>query len=362
MNVTYLINTLSVGGAERGMARLLSGLPPDQFDVTVVALATRGGRIVEQLPENVRVVDLDIESPLEITRLRTVWNEISETDVLVTSLYHATQIGRIFGTLRRVPIILSWRHNENLKTATRQRLFGLLSPLDTAVLADSNAAKSGAIKSGVAAEKIRRVPIAGIDPSEYSPVTHRPKERVTIGTVGRLTSQKNMHAVLDIAANLKQEPIEFRIAGRGPQRDELQRRIQENSLSNVTLEGFVDSVPEFLENLDIYFQPSIREGLCITVVEAMATGLPVVASNVGGITESVVPGETGYLEEPSSTDAFTQHLLDLTTDPERRAAYGTASRRRVVENYSQERLVEEFLNVLDEVGAYNEAAEDESYL
>ena len=358
VRVTYLINTLSVGGAERGMARLLAGLAPEEFDVTVVGLATRGGGIVDQLPDHVTVCDLGIESPLHAARLSPVWDALSETDVLVTSLYHATQVGRLLGTLRRVPVVLSWQHNERLASAVRQRLFGLLSVLDTAVLADSAAAVDGAVASGVPAEKVRQVPIAGIDTSAYRPVTHGPKSQVVVGTVGRLTPQKNVHAVLDVADSLSAAPIEFRIAGDGPQRAELERRARTAGIDNVRFEGFVDSVPSFLAELDIYFQPSRREGLCITVVEAMAAGLPVVASAVGGITETTVPGETALLASPSATGAFADHIRELAADHERRAAYGAAGRERVAEHYSRERLVESFRSVLRDAGVWDGPRED----
>jgi glycosyltransferase involved in cell wall biosynthesis len=253
----------------------------------------------------------------------------------------------VFGTIQCVPVILSWQHNERLESSLRQRLFGLLSPLDTTVLADSQAAVRGAVDSGVPAEKVHHVPIAGIDLDEYRPVSHGTRDVVTAGTVGRLAPQKNMHAVLDVAASLRDEPIEFRIAGKGPQRAELEHRIWAESLDNVTLEGFVESVPRFLSELDVYLQPSVREGLCVTVVEAMAAGLPVVGSAVGGITETVVPGETGMLEDPSSTDAFAADVLELSGDHELRAAYGAAARERVAAHYSRERLVEEFLEAID---------------
>jgi len=343
IRVTYLINTLGVGGAERGMARLLSGLAPDRFNVTVVALTTGGGGIADLLPDHVTVTALGIDSLCDIPNLWSLWLELSETDVLVTSLYHATQIGRVLGTIRRVPTILSWQHNECFKSPLRRHLFGLLSPLDTAVLADSQAAVAGAVDSGVPGEKVHHVPIAGIDLDEYRPVSHGARDVVTVGTVGRLAPQKNMSTVLDVAASLRDEPIQFRIAGKGPQRNELEHRIRTESLDNVALEGFVESVPDFLGELDIYLQPSAYEGLCVTVVEAMAAGLPVVGSAVGGITETVVPGETGMLEDPSSTDAFAADVLELSDDHEMRAAYGAAARERVAPHYSRERLVEAFL-------------------
>lgn len=349
IQLTYLINTLSVGGAERGMARLLSELPAERFDTTVIGLATHGGDIIEQLPDHVTIVDLHIDSAFDILRLRKIWSELAETDVLVTSLYHATQIGRVLGTLCRVPAILSWQHNERLEKDIRQRLFGTLSFLDTMVLADSQAAASGAIESGIDPARVRRVPIAGIDITDYEPVTHSSTQNITVGTVGRLAPQKNMWAVLDVADKLRAEPIEFRIAGKGPQQTELDRYARENNIYSITFEGFVQSVPNFLSEIDIYFQPSRREGLCITVLEAMAAGLPIVASSVGGITETVIPEKTGILAAPDDIETFAEQILELSDSPDRRASYGSAGRRRVAEKYSHEQLVEEFLNIIEAI-------------
>jgi glycosyltransferase involved in cell wall biosynthesis len=104
---------------------------------------------------------------------------------------------------------------------------------------------------------------------------------------------------------------------------------------------------EELKSSDIYFQPSKWEGLCITVLEAMSCELPVVASSVGGIKDTVIHGETGYKAEPESVEEFCDYIKELSEKPERRKEFGIKGRERVKEKYSAKILKKEFEDALD---------------
>ena len=95
--------------------------------------------------------------------------------------------------------------------------------------------------------------------------------------------------------------------------------------------------------------PSLNEGISNTILEAMATGLPVVATNVGGNPELVVDGLTGRLYGPSEPESLTQALLAYVTDPAARKAHGEAGRARVVQNFSLDAMVERYLALYDEL-------------
>jgi glycosyltransferase involved in cell wall biosynthesis len=142
--------------------------------------------------------------------------------------------------------------------------------------------------------------------------------------------------------------FEFHVIGDGPLRDELCALASDHAPNSVTFHGErpPDKIPSFLNKLDVYFQPSRREGLCITVIEAMACGLPVVGSNAGGISESVVHGETGLLASADDIDKHCEHLRTLGEDDALRQQYGRASRLRVEECYSAEALREKFLDAV----------------
>lgn len=330
------------------MVRLVNELI-DEFDVTVVAL--RGGEqtLVADLHEDVDVVDLDITGARRVHRLGRLWRELRQTDVLLCSLYHAAVLGNPLGWVARVDTTLTWQHNEEFRSTLRRWLFGRITRMSDGILADSETvAEVVAERLPIPSERIHIVPIAGVDTAEFTPAEREERDEVLVGILGRLVEQKNHDAVLTVADALRDEPIRFEIAGDGPRRDELEAQVDAMGLEKVRFQGFVDDVPAFLQGLDIYVQPSHHEGLCITVLEAMACGLPVVGTAVGGLNETVLDGETGYLIEPGDEDALVQRIHELHGDSDLRVAMGRRGRERVVEEYSQTVLVQRFLSVLKE--------------
>ena len=104
-----------------------------------------------------------------------------------------------------------------------------------------------------------------------------------------------------------------------------------------------------MRGLDVFVLPSINEGISNTILEAMATGLPVVAGRVGGNPELVVDGVTGRLYDPADPAGLEQALLPYLTDPALRQAHGAAGRDRVVQNFSLDAMVERYLDLYDEL-------------
>jgi len=347
--LTYFISSLDIGGAQRGMARLLPGLT-DEYDVTVVTFRGGDRSIVPELPDAVTLVDLNIQKLRQVTALQELRPILAETDVLVCSLYHATVVGAIFGWLSGVSNILVWQHNSEFQNLIRRQFFAIACRLSAQVLADSEAVSVMLNRRFRLSEQaVSTVPIAGIDTERYVPAEKTKSVETTVGILGRLVEQKNHDAVLDAAAHLQHLPIQFEIAGKGPRETRLKRIARERELDNVQFRGFVEDVPTFLNGLDIYVQPSHHEGLCITAIEAMSCGLPVVGSDVDGMSDTIVDGETGFLVAPNRTDAFVDRIRHLHENPERQVEMGKRARQNVVENYSQEVLQQSFRDALQSV-------------
>jgi glycosyltransferase involved in cell wall biosynthesis len=117
-----------------------------------------------------------------------------------------------------------------------------------------------------------------------------------------------------------------------------------------------DDVPELLPAFDVYVQPSLVEPLGLSILEAMAAGLPVVASQVGGIPEIVVPGETGILVPPSSAEALADGVAALLDAPNLRAVMGQAGRTRVLSDFSPDEQVDRIESVFTRVARPRRAA------
>jgi glycosyltransferase involved in cell wall biosynthesis len=213
------------------------------------------------------------------------------------------------------------------------------------ILADSDAVSESVIDNhGVSKSKIQNVPIAGINTNVFSPrFDGSDSDKTLVATVGRLVEAKGYSELLEVAKTVNGK-YEFDIVGDGPERE----RFESKAPDNVQFKGRVDNkeIPSVLSSCDLYFQPSHNEGLCMTVIEAMACELPVVASAVGGITESVVPEETGFLCQPKDVECFSERIRQLGNDPELRTRMGRRGRERVKENYSAEALADAFRDTL----------------
>jgi glycosyltransferase involved in cell wall biosynthesis len=165
-----------------------------------------------------------------------------------------------------------------------------------------------------------------------------------VGNVARLAEQKGQRDLIAAAPHvLERNPdVRFIVAGDGELRGELERLAQPLG-DRFTLLGARDDVPDLLASFDVFAFPSRFEGLCLAVIEAQAAGVPVVATPVGGIRETVVDGETGWLVPPRDVDALAERIiwcLDHADDARRVAA---EAKRRVVERFSVNRMVADTL-------------------
>jgi len=342
--LTYLITGLQFGGANIGMVRLLSELSPEEFDVTVVSVTTTSDDVVPMLPDHITLHKLDAESKFALHELLPLVRILRETDILVCSLFHATAVGTTLGRVLNVPTMIAWHHNTNHpnRNGLRNRIYRYAYRANDRILADSVAVERLLIDDfDIDQSKISIVPIAGVDTERFRPGTSQSTNSgvTDVVTVGRLTEQKGYRDLLTCAERLG-SAYHFHIVGTGPERATLEREAP----SNVSIEGKIasDQLPDFLGRADIYFQPSKWEGLCMTVIEAMACGLPVVASAVGGITESTVRGETGFLCEPEDVDCFCTRIRQLGNDSDLRREMGQNGRERVIERYSADVLADAF--------------------
>lgn len=346
--LTYLITGLQYGGANIGMVRLLSELEPDEFDITVVSVVETSDDVVDMLPEHVTIHQLNISNLADTYRLPKLILLLRGTDVLVCSLFHASVVGIPIAHLIDIPNIFVWQHNTEFKNEVRRMVYKHLYRLSDHVLADSKAVSTMLSEEfDVPQTKVSELPIAGVDTTQFTPTEtdSLDSHNIKIGTIARLVEQKGLFDLIACAKRLGSR-YQFEIIGQGPQR----RELEQDAPANVSFRGTVteERLRELLASYDIYFQPSKHEGLCMTVIEAMSCGLPVVASSVGGIRESVIHNETGYLCDARNIDCFCSSLEKLATYQELRQEMGSTGRERVVTRYSKSALADAFREAVDQ--------------
>jgi sugar transferase (PEP-CTERM/EpsH1 system associated) len=193
--------------------------------------------------------------------------------------------------------------------------------------------------------------------------TFAPAGSMLIGTVGRLDAVKDQIGLIEAFHRLRQQLPEWQerlrlvLVGEGPQREVLEAKIESVGLAgHVQLLGNRTDVAALLSEFDIFALSSIAEGMPGAVLEAMASGLPVVATRVGGVGEVVVDGATGTLVEPGDPAALAQALRGYVEDASRRHRHGHAGRERVEQHFSLPAMLAGYTSLYDEVLAGRDQA------
>ncbi|GAB3678508.1 TIGR03088 family PEP-CTERM/XrtA system glycosyltransferase [Salinisphaera aquimarina] len=213
-----------------------------------------------------------------------------------------------------------------------------------------DAAKTRLIRNGIDVERFRPAP------SPFDPVDSLVEgdKMVRIGTVGRLDRVKDFGTLINAFAvlcdDLPNNRLELMIVGEGGERATLEQQVTELGLGDrVTLTGPRDDVEQLLHTLDIYVCSSIAEGVALTILEAMASSLPIVATNVGGNPELVIAGETGILVASGAPGEMAAAIRTLVESPEQARAYGVAGRVRARAQFSLETMRLQYCQLYDEL-------------
>jgi glycosyltransferase involved in cell wall biosynthesis len=181
-------------------------------------------------------------------------------------------------------------------------------------------------------------------------------ENLVIGTVGRLETVKNQLTLVQAFLQLldrepkARERLRLVIIGDGPLRMESTKLLKDANADRLAwLPGERDDVPAIMRFLDLFVLPSLREGISNTILEAMASGLPVVATRVGGNPELVEEGKTGLLIPPVNSIALAHAIRSYLLHPELLSIHGQAGRKRAEDCFSLEKMVSGYTGVYDKL-------------
>jgi glycosyltransferase involved in cell wall biosynthesis len=169
-----------------------------------------------------------------------------------------------------------------------------------------------------------------------------------VGIVGRLVEQKGHRFLLEAAPEVldRHPDVQLVVVGEGPLRAELEALAGRLGVTeHVVFMGARDDVPELMASFDVYVQPSLFEGLCLSVIEAQTVGVPVVATPVGGMRETVVPGVTGLSCTPGDPGSLAAAIVALLDGPVEGAKLAAEAQRRALARFSERRMVERTLGL-----------------
>ena len=199
--------------------------------------------------------------------------------------------------------------------------------------------KVAIVHEGVDVERAAAVPSGNVHAALFLP-TRAP----VVGNVGALVAQKNQHMLIDAAALVVRDvpDARFVILGEGELRSTLEDQIKQKHLErHVFLAGFRADVLELMKDFDVFALSSIQEGMCTSLVDAMAAAKPTVATSVGGVPEVVADGETGFLVPARDHHALAEKIVRLLKDEGLRRRMGEAGLARARRLFTVERMVDE---------------------
>lgn len=372
--VAHVIYALRMGGLENGLVNLINRMPAERYRHAVICL-TDYDRFAERIERD----DVDVfalhkkegKDPLVYLRLLRLLRRLRPDIVHTRNLgaldaqlpaFLAGVPGRIHGEHGRDVGDLHGenRHHHRLRRAFRplvHRYIPLSRDLERYLHT----------RIHVPAARITRI-INGVDTEHFRPDQGRnarqallaetgwPADSRIIGWVGRMEPVKNPLGLVDAFARLHNGPapkmVDNRLIliGGGSQHDDVHRAVVDAGIADhVWLAGQRDDVPELLRALDLFVLPSLAEGISNTVLEALAVGLPVIATDVGGNAELVVPGQCGELVPPDDPAALACAIAAYAGNEIRLAREAYNARERAVEHFSIDGMVAAYGGIYDRV-------------
>jgi len=208
------------------------------------------------------------------------------------------------------------------------------------------------MRSAMGVENVTVIP-NGVDVEEFRPGQRSPASAVTLLSISRLVPRKNIHVLIAAVEQLaaEGEAVSLVIAGTGPEEERI-RRLAEASRANVRFLGFIDEARkrQLLSGGDVFVQLSIREGLSIATLEALASGVPCVVSNLPGVREPVDPGQTGwYVDDPEDVQSVVAALRRVLAERPRLDEMKRTCRAVAVERYSVQAMCDGYWKVFTDL-------------
>jgi sugar transferase (PEP-CTERM/EpsH1 system associated) len=373
--ILHILHSLQTGGLENGVVNLINNLDPDRFEHAICCITT-SGLMADRIVRPVEIIALekggggDYLLPFKLARV------ISR---IRPNIVHTRNWGTIDGVIaarlagvRRVVHGEHGREAADPTGANRRRLNArkLLHPLVTRFVTVSAELKQWLVNNvGIPEEKVVQI-INGVDTDRFVPAADKaaaktamglPSDSFVIGTVGRLDPVKGQQTLIRAFAELitgktsvtsltnktnktsKTNRTNLLIVGSGPEESSLKKLTHDLGIADrVYFMGERKDIPEVLQAMDLFVLPSVAEGISNTILEAMACGLPVIATAVGGNSELVYDSKTGLLSIPGDVRLLAEQLLYYVFHTTSAREHGGQGRKRVEASFSLSGMTKEY--------------------
>ncbi|NOV28402.1 TIGR03088 family PEP-CTERM/XrtA system glycosyltransferase [Methylomonas sp. ZR1] len=368
--IVHIIYRLGIGGLENGLVNIINNLPEDSYRHAIICLADSTEFSQRIKRQDVIVHQLHKRPGQDWKSFYTVYRLLKQ---LQPAIVHTRNLAAIEYQVCALLAGVSYRvHGEhgwdvfdpdgsNVKYQWLRRGLGLI--IHRFIPLSQHLQDYLLNRVGISSDKITRI-CNGVDTKTFYPRAGSRQipdgcslnlhEKLVIGTVGRMHGVKDQLTLVRAFIDACQESPEFAqitrlfMIGDGPLRAEALELLSAASLTDKAwLPGERNDIAEILRSLDIFVLPSKAEGISNTILEAMASGLPVIATRVGGNPELVLDGKTGCLVEKEDVAGLSFAMRDLALDDSKRQQLGAASLRRIQAEFSIDSMVDRYRQVYD---------------
>lgn len=343
LRVLFVIDELDIGGTEQQILELVRRIDRDRFEPHVCCF--RYGRKAKEIasfgvpvhhePKRMKA------DPGLILRLASLMRR-ERFDIVQTYLWTANTWGRLAARLAGIPIVVASERNVDIWEETYKRVIGRwLARSTDCIIANSEAVRTYLLdRGGLPADKVITI-YNGVNFERFhapcDPAVRRqeigvPDDCVLAGVVARVEPAKDHGTLLQAMSLIRERAPQLHLAvvGGGSEEERLRRMTRDLGIADrVHFTGFRTDAAEWLQSLDFSVLSSVKEGLSNSVIESMAAGRAIAATEVGGNGEVIVPEETGLLVPARDTTSLANALARLAESPELRERFGAAGQKRV---------------------------------
>lgn len=370
--IVHIIYRLDVGGLETVLVALINRLPPDEYSHLIICLTTYTAFKDRLCNDNVRLIALN-KKPGKDVRIffRILAILVKEQSNIVHTYNIATLEYQVAAFLARARLRIHAEHGrdfsdlkgENRKHNLLRKIMNPFVHFWVPVSRDLSQWLEGKVR--IPLRKIALI-YNGVDVSTFTPsparlrawqahVSQLPNSTLRIVTVGRLDPVKDqatlLHAlrIVGTSTSVHNTPVHLWIIGDGPERERLQQVIdQENLGDQAVLLGEKNNISELLSSADVFVLTSLAEGIPMTVLEAAAAGLPVIATDVGGLSDIVQEGESGFLVPPGSPQSIAAAIRRYLEAPPLLLRHGEVGRQYIIERFSLDKMTQNYVHLYDQ--------------
>ncbi len=357
IRVIHLITSLGSGGAENGIVNLVNY--SDQQKIKSAICVFQGGGVLTQKVDTSKTCIFELNKKNNGNDLSLIFGlkdlfKRWKPDIIHTHTWGTVLEGYAAAKLARIPFIVHGEHGSIQTKPVNKIVQNCLWRLFDQVLSiSSNHAdllsqeigfpRQGihVIKNGVATEKFR----PGASKNKLLKLLSLESKGVIFCTAGRLEPVKNQSLLIKAFAKISVANPDARlvIVGDGPLRQDLEQEAEDCAVQDkVFFLGRRSDVNEILKEIDVYILPSFSEGMSNTILEAMSSGKPVIATNVGGNPELVLPDKTGFLIPSDNIDSLVRAMQSFIDHPELIHKFGDSGRKRTIKYFSIHAFVKNY--------------------